>query len=60
MTDVKYRYYVVDTKNTCISSTNDREYVDELRNNDRYFIIDTELNIWLDIEDYDREIDIKP
>jgi hypothetical protein len=53
---MKYRYYITDTFDGEIKGTNETALVNQLRGCQEYFILDTEIDCWLQM---DRNLPIK-
>jgi hypothetical protein len=44
----KFRYYITDLFDGCIKGTNDETKAAELAMCEDYFVVDTQIGIWLD------------
>jgi len=56
MTPQKFRYYITDIGTGCIFGSNNTEGVKELSASEDYFIVDTETNQWLTVDDTEETI----
>jgi hypothetical protein len=44
---MKFRYYITDLMEGIVSGTDDPALVNDLRESDDFFIVDTETGLWL-------------